>query len=259
MTCYTGYGLDKENPGEAKDLVRHILAFDRNSGKEIWRALSASNIGYCPPTMIKAGGVDQLIIWDADNLNSLNPETGKVYWSFPLKPAYEMSIIAPIKAGDYLLATALQGKSLLLKLDSAKPVATVVWKDLGVHPDHNPPIIDDGYLYGVDEKGQLRCIELETGKRIWESLATTAKGRPLSATTCFMVKNGDKYFLANEVGELILAKMSPAGFEEIGRTKMLEPNSSNFGRKVVWSHPAFANKCVYMRNDKEIVCISLAK
>ena len=215
------------------------VALDKKTGKEIWRALSAANIGYCPPTVINAGGVDQLIIWHAESLNSLNPENGKVYWSFPMKPAYEMSIIAPIQHGNYLLATALQGESLLLKLDKDKPAATIVW--------------------GVDVKGHLRCIELESGKRVWQSLAITAKGRPASSTTGFVVKNGDKYFLVNEVGELILAKMSPQGYEEIGRTKMVEPTSFSFGRNVVWSHPAFANKCVFMRNDKEIVCISLAK
>lgn len=235
------------------------VALDKKTGKEIWRALSAKNTGYCPPTMINAGGVDQLIIWHAESLNSLDPETGKVYWTFPMKPAYEMSIIAPIKHGDFLLATALKGESLLLKLDSEKPGAEIVWEDKGIHPDHNPPIIVDGHIYGVDEKGHLRCINLESGKRIWESLATTAKGRPLSSTTGFVVKNGDKYFLVNEVGELILAKMSPKGYEEIGRTKMVEPTSTTSGRKVVWSHPAFANKCVFMRNDNEIVCISLAK
>ena len=235
------------------------VAFDKKTGEEKWRALSAKDQGYCPPTMINAGGIDQLLIWHASSLNSLNPETGEVYWTFPMKPAYEMSIIAPIKHGDYLYTTALQGESLLLKLDREKPAATEVWRGKGVHPDHNPPIIVDGHIYGVDVKGHLRCVNLETGDRIWESLATTARGRPESSTTGFIVKNGDKYFLVNEVGELILAKMSPDGFEEIGRTKMLEPTSSSFGRQVVWSHPAFANKCVFARNDKEIVCISLAK
>jgi outer membrane protein assembly factor BamB len=236
-----------------------VVALDKKTGQEVWRALSSKSIGYCPPTLIKSGGQEQLIVWDSENLNSLNPATGHVYWTFPLKPAYEMSIIAPVCDGNYLLATALQGKSLLLKLNPAEPAASIVWRDRGLHSDNNPPIIVDGYMYGVDENGQLRCIELETGERVWESLATTAKGRPAPATTGFVVKNGDKYFLVNEVGELILAKMSPDGFEEIGRTKMVEPTSSSFGRKVVWSHPAFANKCVYMRNDKEIICMSLAK
>ncbi len=38
LTCYTGYGVDQRNPGEAKDLKRHVLCFDRANGKELWRA-----------------------------------------------------------------------------------------------------------------------------------------------------------------------------------------------------------------------------
>ena len=146
--------------------------------------------------MIHAGGTDQLLIWDAEKLNSLNPETGEVYWSFDIAPAYAMSIIAPIKHGDYLYATALQGKSLLLKLDSEKPEASIVWKNKGIHPDHNPPVIHDGHIYGVDVKGHFRCIKLETGERVWESLATAPGGRPASSTSGFVVRNGDHWFIS---------------------------------------------------------------
>ena len=235
------------------------VAFDRKTGKEKWKALSSPDQGYCPPTMIRAGGTDQLLIWHSTALNSLNPETGEVYWTFELTPAYKMSIIAPIKSGDYLLTTALQGTSLLLKLDQDAPKATEVWRNMGIHPDHNPPLVDDGHIYGVDVKGHLRCIDLMTGKRKWESLATCPNGRPAGSATGFLVKNNDHYYIATETGDLLIAQLSPEGYKEKGRFHMLDTSSRSFGRQVVWSHPAFANKCVFARNDNEIVCISLAK
>ena len=146
-----------------------------------------------------------------------------------------------------------------MKLDKNKPSATEVWRGKGVHPDHNPPIIVDGHLYGVDEKGQLRCINLESGERVWESMATATNRRPNNSTTGFIVKNNDHYYLMTEQGELIVARMSPGGFEELDRAKILEATSRTGNRAVVWSHPAFASKCVFARNDKELVCVSLAK
>lgn len=235
------------------------VAYDKLTGEEKWKALSAKNPGYCPPTMIEAGGTEQLLIWHSKKLNSLDPKTGEVYWSFDLAPAYDMSIIAPVKSGEYLYATALQGKSLLLKLNPDKPTASVVWRNKGIHPDHNPPIIHDGHIYGVDVKGHFRCIDLKTGERVWESLATAPNGRPASSATGFVIKNGDHWYIANETGDLIIAQVSPSGFKELSRAKMLDATNTAFGRRVVWSHPAFANKCVYARNDKEIVCISMAK
>jgi outer membrane protein assembly factor BamB len=58
---------------------------------------------------------------------------------------------------------------------------------------------------------------------------------------------------------LILAKLTPKKYEELGRAKLIEPTGTTWGRNVVWSHPAFADKCVFARNDKEIVCVSLAE
>ena len=235
------------------------VALDKMTGEEVWRSLSAKEQGYCPPTMIEAGGVQQLLIWHAEGINSLNPETGELYWSIPTKVAYNMSIIAPIKHGDYLLLTALQGGSMLLKLDPEKPAATKVWRGKGLNPDHNPPVVFEDHIYGVDVNGRLRCLELVSGERIWESLATCSNGRPEKSTTGFLVRNNDHWYITTEQGELIIAKLSPEGFEEVGRSKMLEPTAENWGRKIVWSHPAFSNKCVFARNDKEIVCISLAE
>lgn len=236
-----------------------VVAFDKLTGKEIWKGLSAKVQGYCPPTIIEAGGKTQLLIWHSDSLNSMNPKTGDLYWTVPLRPAYEMSIIAPIKHKNYLYATALQGTSVLLELEQTKPAVKEVWRGKGIHPDHNPPLIVDDHIYGVDEKGQFRCFDLLTGERKWETFATATKGRPNNSTTGFLVKNNDHFYIATEQGELIIAELSADGFKELDRCKMLEPTSRTSNRKVVWSHPAFAQKSVFARNDKEIVCISLAK
>ena len=73
-----------------------------------------------------------------------------------------------------------------------------------------------------------------------------------------MIHNGERYFLFGETGHLIIARLSPQRYDEISRWKMLEPTSMAFGRSVVWSHPAFADRCVFARNDREIVRVSLA-
>ena len=58
--------------------------------------------------------------------------------------------------------------------------------------------------------------------------------------------------------ELIIARLTPTGHQQLSRTKLIEPTGAERGRKIVWSHPAFANRHIYARNDKEIVCASLA-
>ena len=76
--------------------------------------------------------------------------------------------------------------------------------------------------------------------------------------TAFLTQQGDRFVIFNDQGYLILADLSPKGYREIDRAKVLEPTYSARGRTVVWSAPAYADRCAFARNDKEIVCVSLA-
>jgi outer membrane protein assembly factor BamB len=119
------------------------------------------------------------------------------------------------------------------------------------------PFVEGGYIYGSDADGKLCCIKADTGERIWQTQELTG-GKKAPSADVFIIKNGERFFLATEKGDLIIAKLSPKGYQEISRTHLLQPTAEAWNRDVVWSHPAFAHRCVYARNDKEIVCASLA-
>jgi diacylglycerol kinase family enzyme len=157
------------------------VAFDKDSGKELWKTLSATgDAGYCPPTIIEAGGQRQLLIWHPKALSSLNPDTGEVYWSEPLEPQYGMSVAAPVKSGDLLYASGIGSVAALFRLDKAKPAVKVVWDgkpNTAVYCSNSTPIIDGGVIYGNDcQVGNLRGVELVTGKRLWETFEPTTGG-----------------------------------------------------------------------------------
>jgi len=243
------------------------VAFDKLTGKELWRALSAKEPGYCPPTMIEAGGQKQLIIWHPESINSLDPESGKLFWTAPMEVRSGLSIPTPRQHGDLLFITSFYNGPIMLRLAKDKPAATVLWRGKstserhtdGLHSIIPTPSFDGDYIYGVCSYGQLRCLKAETGERVWETFEATTGGKEVRWANAFLIKNGDRYFLPNEKGDLIIARLAPSGYHEISRTHLLEPTNTAAGRDVVWSHPAFANKSIYARNDKEIVCASLAE
>lgn len=238
------------------------VALDKATGKVLWQAVKADEPGYAPPTIIEAGGKRQLLVWPPKSIHSLDPETGKEHWSYELEPAYGMSIMAPRQLGDYLFAGGIGWKSALLKLDREKPGVTEVWtgtKTTSISPVNMTPFLEDGMIYGVDQPGELRGVDLLTGKRLWQTYNPTTGARNASSGTGFLVKNGDRFFIFGETGRLTIARLSRKGYEEIDRAQILEPTSFTFGRNVVWSHPAFANQSMYARNDREIVRVSLAK
>jgi outer membrane protein assembly factor BamB len=249
-----------------------VVAFHKDTGKEKWKALSMKNmeIGYCPPVIFEAGGVRQLIIWHPEAVNSLDPRTGRVYWSQPFVARANLSIPTPRLAGDLLLVTSFYNGSMLLKLAADKPDASLVWKGKGrgetpkqtegLHAIMATPFIRDGHIYGVCSYGELRCLRLGDGQRVWADLRATGNAQePVERWgNAFLVPHEDRVFLFNEKGDLIIARLSPKGYEEIDRARLLEPTGKAQARKIVWSHPAFANRCIFVRNDKEIVCASLA-
>ena len=239
------------------------VAFNRMTGKEVWRALTAPEPGYCPPTMIEHGGTKQLLIWHPESLNSLNPETGKAYWSVPLKPDYSMSVTAPRLEGDYLYASGIGNVSALLKLNPEKPAAEVVWRGSikdSVYCSNSTPILADGMIYGADcRSGALIGVRMKDGERLWETFEPTTGKRRAGHGTAFLVKHENGYFLFSETGDLILARLTPEGYEEISRFHVLEPTNEAFGRDVVWTHPAFADRAAFVRNDTELVCVDLAE
>jgi outer membrane protein assembly factor BamB len=245
-----------------------LVAFDRNTGKEIWRALTAEEPGYSSPIVFRAGGKRQLILWQPEAADSLDPQTGQLFWSVPFKSRSGLTVSTPRREGDLVFFTSFYNGSLMIRLDENKPAAAVLWrteKSSETETTHLnsilcTPFLENGCVYGVCSYGQLRCLNALTGERIWETLrATTSAGKPVRWGNAFLVKNGDRFFLFNELGDLIIARLTPKGYEEISRTHLLEPINKDPGRPVVWSHPAFANRRVYARNDKEIVCASLAK
>jgi hypothetical protein len=111
----------------------------------------------------------------------------------------------------------------------------------------------------VDSYGELRCLDAANGDRVWQN--DTAVPRNRWANIHF-VQHEDRTWLFNEKGELLMGAFSPAGFTELGRCKLIRPTLGQLGDRtrggVCWSHPAFANRSIFARNDEELVCALLA-
>jgi outer membrane protein assembly factor BamB len=112
--------------------------------------------------------------------------------------------------------------------------------------------------HGVRHLGRLRGVRPDTGATAWQTSEPVSGKRAVLSGAAFLVKNGEQCFPFNGKGVLVVAKLTPKGYTEVDRRKLLVPTNVASGREVVWSHPAFANKRIFARNDKGIRCASLA-
>jgi outer membrane protein assembly factor BamB len=240
--------------------VAHAAAFDKETGKERWRTGKAPEQGYVPPTIIEAAGVRQLVLAKPDAVYAVEPATGKMLWETAYNADNGSIIMSPVHIGDHLFIGGYQEKNLLLKLRGDAPGVDVVWRNKAKHglsAVNVQPFAADGVLYGFHEKGDLRAVAIPSGEILWKSPGPLGE-RPQGSGTAFMVRHRDRCFLFAETGDLVIAKLAPTGYEEVARAHLLEPTNVAFGRPVVWCAPAYANRSIVVRNDAEIVRVSLA-
>jgi outer membrane protein assembly factor BamB len=238
-----------------------VVSFDKETGAELWRALDDTAIGYAPPVIHTFDGVRQLIIWHPTAVSSLNPENGEVYWEIPFEVRVGLSIPMPRRQGNRLFVTSFYNGPLMIEVRGKQ--AELVWKGNSnseietdkLHSIMPTPIFTKSHIFGVCSYGQLRCLNAQTGERVWETFKATGKGRWWNA---FLIPHEDRCFLHNEQGDLIIARLTADGYDEISRAKLIEPTREVRRRMTIWSHPAFAMKSVFARNDKEIVRVNLA-
>jgi outer membrane protein assembly factor BamB len=234
-----------------------VVAFDRKSGREIWRRLNES-AGQASPIVIEAGGRRQLIVWTTQSVSSLDPATGQLFWREGFSAGNSAAVATPVFSNNHLLVSGL-----MLKLDEKKPSATVLWPESRapsrrILSGTSTPLLRGSFAYSLNPDGNLVCLEKETGRQIWETDQVT-RPKAGSSATMHMTVNGGSILIYNELGELILAHLSPRGYEETCRTTLMRPTYGFGGRKLTWSAPSFANGHVYARNEREIICASLSR
>jgi len=234
-----------------------VVAFDLVTGREVWKALDQAAT-WSSPVIVFAGGCRQLIVWMRQSVTSLNPTNGAVYWSEPTvsggSPGFA-AVSTPVIHGDRLLVSGL-----MFQLDRNQPAAKVLWPDTPsgtrrILSDTSTSLFRDDFVYSPRSGGLFVCLEAGTGREVWQTNVVTN----LRQGACVhLIPNGSAVFLFTDQGDLVRAQLTPAGYHELGRVHLIEPTSPLFENKFAWAAPAFANRNIYVRNDRELRCYSLA-
>lgn len=241
-----------------------LVAFHKDTGKEIWRALD-DEASYSAPVLITQAGKKVLVCWTGGSISGLDPLSGDLYWSLPFQPGNMiMNIADPVYDPPYLFLSGFFDGSYLVKLDQESTSAQLVYHRSGpnekdteaLHCCISTPFIKEGYVYGIGSYGEARCLDLLTGERIWEDLTLVPKNRWANV---HLIQQGELTWGFNELGELLLGRFTPEGYTDLGRVKVIDPVriSPNPRKGVCWSHPAFSGKQVFIRSDEQLICIQV--
>jgi hypothetical protein len=222
-----------------------VTAFDRRTGKVVWRSALNDRSSYASPMLGTLAGVRQIVAFTGLRMVGLKREDGSLLWEHPFEAKYEQTIITPVMwknrviiAGDTKPTVALE----VTKKDGkfhAKPA----WSNSQLRCYMSTPVVVKDHLIGLNHRNQLVCVDLVSGKTTWAGGNFT--------TYASLVVAGESLLVLTRKGEL----------------HVLEANTKKFVRKVcwqlpvkgvVWSHLAIAGSRLYVKDHSDVFCFDLA-
>ena len=224
-----------------------IVAFDKDTGKEVWTA-TRHQASYSSPVAATVDGMRQAIFFTREGIVFLDPKTGKVHYSKHWRSRQDASVNAasPVVVGNDVFFSASYGTGAIL-LHAGNGGMAEVWQDKEAMANHyNTCIAHEGHLYGFDGRqetgARLRSIDMQTGKVDWTQEAFGCGS---------MVLADGNLIILSEHGDLVLVEATPASYQEKARARVLSSPCR--------SQIALANGKLYARDTKKLVCWNLKK
>lgn len=223
-----------------------IVAFDKKTGKEVWKKLD-DGASYSSPFLYESGGQERVAFLTAKGPVSLSPKDGTIHWQYPFVDLLLESSCTPMMIDGKMLISSITAGTVLLEENPM--VAKKVWSN-SLNCYFSTPIAvgkDSLYLVTGDlilKRAVLRNIDPKTGKERWSK-------NGVGQFHATLVRTGDnKLLMVEEKGDLVLIDPSVKEYRELARSQICGGT---------WAHPAIANGKLYIRDDQDLICVQLPK
>jgi len=241
-----------ENILEAKGNGSGIVAFDKRTGKEVWKC-SDELASYASVIVAEIDGQRVGLYFARGGLLAFDPKEGRVLDRVDWRARTLESVNAsnPVVVGKQILITECYGKGSLLLSWNGKTFDKVRAdrddvriKSLACH--WNTPIVVDGYAYGSsgrhENEAELRCVKWDTGEVVWAK-----KG----LSRCQFSRVDGHFVCLTERGELSLLKIDPKEYREVARYEL------DGIEYPAWAAPVLSHGLLYIRGKDRLVCLEL--
>ena len=210
----------------------YLVAFDLDSGDVRWRQLreyecpEESDQSYSTPQVVKIDGKDVIVTWGADHLTGHDAATGKLLWeSGDFNPQNERAwrtiasatvadgvAVVPFGRGKFIAGVRVGGDGDITKSNR-------LWdKQSAGGIDIPTPVIRDGKVYLLEDKGKIMCLALTSGDEVWKAELPKNHSKYYASP----VLAGDKLYCTREDGVIFVGQVSDTGFKQLAENNMGE-------------------------------------
>jgi hypothetical protein len=222
-------------------------AYDRRTGREVWRA-GDDPAGYCTPIVIEHAGARILVGWTPQHVVGIRIQDGGLLWKVPYKVTYGVSIAAPVFHDGLVVVCGYWEGSKAIRLGERPEEAELVWEENRfLRGLMDQPLVRDGYGYLLDKQHGIVGFRLASGEKLWSDGRLHPRDRNPQVSMVWL-GNSDRALALNAKGDLVLVRLLPTGMTELARVKVIGQT---------WAHPAYAGEYLFARDDEQIVCLRL--
>ena len=224
-----------------------IVAFDRDTGKVVWRG-GGEGPSYSSPVVALLAGRRQVVALTQTRLAGMALENGKTLWEIPFTTNHNMNAVTPVVHGDMVIFGGYKKPARAVRLvrDGAGVKAEQIWTNAELQMFMSSPVLKDGHLYGLTQRrgGRLMCVKLADGEMAWES--SEGFGQYVS-----LILTGDRILVLDTRGILRVVAADPGGYKELARVKVSDGPT--------WAHLGLAGGRLYVKDKTTLTCYALAQ
>jgi outer membrane protein assembly factor BamB len=221
------------------------VAFDLASGNPKWK-WAGEGPGYASPVLMTVEGVKQIVTLTDKSLVGIGVADGKVLWHIPFEPkGMSYNAATPIVDGQTVIVTG-QGrgtKAVKVEKTDGGYVAKVTWSNDEVAPQFNSPVLKDGLLFGMTGRGNLFCLNAQTGKTAWTDATARSRG------FCAMLDAGSVILALPDNSQLIAFKPDGKQYSELAKIKVSDT--------ATYATPVVAGKQIFVKDRDAVTLWSL--
>jgi outer membrane protein assembly factor BamB len=218
-----------------------LIAYDLNTGNEKWR-WAGEGPEYASPALLTVAGTKQLVTLAEKSVVAIGVADGKLLWQLPFEPvrrAYNAA--TPIIDGQTVIYTGAGRGTRAVKVEKQGDgfVANELWSNPDLAPQFNTPVLRDGFLYGLSNRGNLFCINAKTGQTAWvDEIQRDRSG------FAAIVSAGPYMMALPSSSELIVFEPNSEKFTQIAAIKVSDTP--------IYAHPVIAGNRIFIKDQDTV-------
>lgn len=223
----------------------NIVALNRLDGKTIWTSPGEGDLtAYCSPLLIDHKGKKIICTLTANSVLGIEPETGKVLWTYPKKNKWSVHANTPLyHDGQIYLVSGYGSGGIMLKLAEDGNSVTELWTNTTLDNQMGGVVLINGNLFGSGQDTKTwQCLDWKTGVMKYQ---TDLLGKGVT------IANDGLLYCYSDKGDFALVKPTENAFEIISKIKI------TLGSDYHWAHPVIKDKILYMRHGNVLIAYSL--